>query len=268
MNGYLLANPESENLSQDYTGDETNLLISRRLKSASGKSVLKVTNPGRFQSLCLFGSSCESYNDHAIMEAEHSDSSKVDAGVPAAIDPATQKEIHDAIDNLLDEQDLDHTIKEGSPTNAFRSYPTHSIITLNAAPQRQPWRSIDSPDSRSPPRSAIPDRRWWRSQAQNMGAALDSNGGVPLSGHGASCQVRRALRAFRRYEAAAAVAAVDDAAAAALATQAAAEVRVAGQRRAAHYAGEAAPVNRAAAAEAAAAEAAAAPRSYPPLPAY
>jgi hypothetical protein len=213
MGGYLLADPGSENLSQDFSGDETNAFVPHRLKSASGRAILKTSQPARFQSLCLFGSSCESYNQHAIMEAEHTDPAKVDDGMPKDLDAATQKEIHDAIDVELNEQDMDHTIKEGSPTNAFRSRPAYSTIALSPSPQTRLRRFFSSMSSGS-------NQRWLRTNARIMNSIRALSESAPLTGHGASFQVRRAARAFRQYEAVAAAAAAADDAAAGINTQA------------------------------------------------
>jgi hypothetical protein len=240
MNGYLMANPEDENLNDGFTrGESKKWLSSSSIKSASNKRPAFATSAGRLQSLCLFGSACESYNDHAIMNAEHSSSEEVDRGLPHDISDAVKKEVHDAIDAELNEQDLDHVIKTGSPTNAFRTHPRASPITLVAVPNERARQR----DSRH---IFLGD-----SDAQlTAEPAVNSARGGALSGAGAAYQVRRAIRAFRQYERTAAAVEGD------------AEERPALRRRRAR----ASPFREHAAAAPPAAEDP--PRSYPPLPAY
>jgi hypothetical protein len=235
MNGYIMANPEDENLNDGFTrGESKKWLSSSSVKSPSNQRPAFAASAGRLQSLCLFGSACESYNDHAIMNAEHSSSKEVDRGLPHDISDAVKKEVHDAIDAELNEQDLDHVIKTGSPTNAFRTHPRASPITLVAFPKERA-RQRDSRHIFLGDPTAEP--------------AVNSARGGALSGAGAAYQVRRAIRAFRQYERTAAM-------------EGDAEERPALRRRRAR----ASPFREHAAAAPPAAQDP--PRSYPPLPAY
>ncbi len=138
MNGYLMANPEDGNLNDQFSrGESKKWLSSNSVKSASNQRPAFAARAGRLQSLCLFGSACESYNDHAIMNAEHSSSEEVDRGLPHDISDSVKKEVHDAIDAELNEQDLDHVIKTGSPTNAFCTHRRVSPITLVTMPEER-----------------------------------------------------------------------------------------------------------------------------------
>ena len=273
LHGYLLANPEDENLSVDYSGDETNLFEFKKLKSASATPILKAMKPGRLQSLCLYGSACESYNQHAIMAAENSDASRVDKSLPKDINRAIQREVHRAIDSTLDEQDLEHKIKEGSPTNVFRADPTRSTISLSTAsrpPAKYNQRAISDADLYSSiPLSPQSDRTLRSITTSRLGSFAESEEARDprLLGRGAAFQVRRAIRAFRQYEAATAAAAAADAAAEAAVKEAAAETAAAraGTSRTA-------PLRRRGAQPGTErrtpAMISAAPPAYPPLPAY
>jgi hypothetical protein len=159
--------------------------------------------------------------------------------MPKDISDEVAKEVHDAIDAELNEQDLDHVIKTGSPTNAFRAHPRTSPITLIAVPQQPVQRRDSGP-------ILIADVE------PTTEPAINSARGGHLSGAGAAYQVRRAIRAFHHYEQTAAAVEDDDSA----------EERLVLRRRRA----QAAPRRNHFTAPAVAAQEP--PRSYPPLPAY
>ena len=130
--GYLMAAP-GYNMNEDYVrGERKGLFSPSGARAGSNKKpeVLKA----RYQSLCLGGAACESYDDQAEVMAERLDRTKVDDKLPKEIPAAIQKEVSSAIDAYIDESDLTHHINAGSRTNAFKARPQVAVLASAILP--------------------------------------------------------------------------------------------------------------------------------------